>query len=79
MEDSHLAGILDHQLLDLMESIPIGVWSWEETTILYSNTQDGVNIVNVLVADLRHFPDLSSLTCLLHLHLEQCRSTGAGP
>ena len=61
---SHLAGILDHQLLNLMESIPIGVWSGEEPTILYSTMQDVVNIINVLVADLRHFqisPSLPSL------------------
>ena len=31
---SHSAGILEHELLDLVESLPIGVSTWEETSLL---------------------------------------------
>ena len=36
---SHFASVLEHQLLYLVESIPIGVWPREEASVLHSATQ----------------------------------------
>ena len=38
-DPSHLASILEHQLLYLVEGVPVGVWPREEASVLHSATQ----------------------------------------